>query len=124
MEMEEFEKFVERAWGTMRPVRFTATQGETVEELNFSFDDLRSLYIMSTGLPGETGEVLEHLKKLIRDGNIDLNALTKELGDALYYLTRIAGQFKISMSDVMAVNCVKVTDRRARGMIKGSGDDR
>jgi hypothetical protein len=43
-------------------------------------------YIMAVGLGGETGEVLEVLKKSVRDGKSPelKQNLTLELGDALY----------------------------------------
>ena len=46
------------------------------------------------GLGGETGEVLEHLKKIQRDNNGEVSperreALSKELGDVLWYLAKL-----------------------------------
>jgi NTP pyrophosphatase (non-canonical NTP hydrolase) len=48
---------------------------------------------LALGLAGEVGEVVEHIKKALRDdaGVITGNrraALTTELGDALWYLAR------------------------------------
>ena len=49
------------------------------------------------GLAGETGEVMEKVKKMIRDKNgvfsptpEDLEELKKELGDVLWYLSALA----------------------------------
>jgi NTP pyrophosphatase (non-canonical NTP hydrolase) len=76
----------------------------------------RDLYIMATGLAGETGEVLELLKKHVRDGEIDTHALLLELGDVLHYLTRIAAQYGLSLPQVMDANVVKLEQRaRERG---------
>ena len=51
---------------------------------------LKDDFIMCTGLPGETGEVLELLKKAQRDQKdiklVDKKELTKELGDVFFYL--------------------------------------
>jgi len=125
MNTKEYQAFVETAWGTMRPMSFIMTKLDgTEEEMVITLDELRSLFVMSTGMAGETGETLEHIKKFVRDGHIDLNKLQKELGDALYYLTRIALKFGLTLEGIMDCNHVKVTDRRSRGMIKGSGDDR
>ena len=54
------------------------------------------------GLGGESGEVLEKIKKLIRDknGKVDkefLVLLEKELGDMLWYLANLASEFKIKL---------------------------
>lgn len=88
------------------------------------FMDQRDYFIMTAGLGGETGEVLEVLKKDVRDGKFNRDNLTKELGDVLYYLTMIASYHSISMQDVIDQNIKKLEDRRARNVIHGSGDDR
>jgi NTP pyrophosphatase (non-canonical NTP hydrolase) len=86
--------------------------------------NLRDLYICSTGLPGETGEVCEKLKKYVRDGVLDKDALCRELGDVLYYLTAIALAFGITLEEVVQGNMDKLTDRAKRGVMRGSGDSR
>jgi len=72
---------------------------------------LKSLYIMATGLAGETGEVQEHLKKYVRDGYMDVDKLKLELGDVLHYLTRICQQFNLDLQAVAEANMDKL-DRR------------
>lgn len=84
----------------------------------------RDLTIMSLGLAGETGEVIELLKKRVRDGNLDLKNLTKELGDVLYYWSMLCNAFGISPTNVIDVNMDKLTSRHQRGTLHGSGDDR
>src|ERR1700733_8949307 len=49
--------------------------------------NIRDLFVMTAGLGGETGEVLEILKKSERaKKKPDINHLAEELGDVLYYL--------------------------------------
>jgi NTP pyrophosphatase (non-canonical NTP hydrolase) len=79
---------------------------------------------MALGLAGETGEALEHIKKLIRDGTWDREAFIKEMGDQLFYFVRILRYFTILPSEVMAANIEKLESRRARGTMRGSGNDR
>lgn len=50
----------------------------------------RDTFIACMGVMGEAGEIVEHLKKHVRDGVLDLDKLRLEVGDALFYLTRIA----------------------------------
>ena len=87
-------------------------------------DPFRSLFIMSLGLAGESGEVCEKIKKFIRDGNDDMELLKKELGDVIFYWARICRHFGMVPSDVIATNIKKLDDRRARGVRRGSGDTR
>lgn len=83
------------------------------------------------GLAGETGEVLEKIKKMIRDKNgvfhatpEDIAELKKELGDVLWYLSAIAFYNGIDLDDVATTNLNKLEDRQARDKIHGSGDNR
>lgn len=84
----------------------------------------RDLTIMSLGLAGETGEVLELLKKRVRDGNLDMVNLKKELGDVIYYWVMLCNAFGLQPTEVMMTNVEKVEGRYARGTLQGSGDDR
>ena len=81
------------------------------------------------GLSGEVGEVSEKIKKLIRDkgGIVDedfLKSLEKELGDVLWYLNAIAKDFGLNLSYIASKNIEKLQDRKSRGTIQGSGDNR
>jgi NTP pyrophosphatase (non-canonical NTP hydrolase) len=81
------------------------------------------------GLTGEAGEVAEKVKKLLRDqdGVIDeefRQAIKKELGDVLWYLTAMAYELGFSLEEVAEANIEKLHSRRERGKIHGSGDDR
>ena len=81
------------------------------------------------GLAGESGEVSEKIKKVIRDkgGQIDdqtREEVGKELGDVLWYVAQLATELGLSLSDVAANNLKKLFERKARGMIHGSGDNR
>ena len=98
-----------------------AVQGEPHFEKN---PELRSLFIMTAGLGGELGEVLEKVKKHVRDGNLDRENLKKELGDVLYYLVRLMRYFGFQPSEVLAANVEKLESRRERGVLRGSGDNR
>ena len=70
------------------------------------------------GLPGEVGEVLELIKKdrrpLDRRKLIDKEDLTKELGDVLWYMTRIATIYDISLSEIAETNIDKLTKRHGK----------
>ena len=83
------------------------------------------------GLAGETGEVLEKIKKMIRDKNgvfsptpEDIAELKKELGDVLWYISALAFYNGIDLDDVARANLDKLRSRKERNKIHGSGDNR
>ena len=86
--------------------------------------DERQLAVMSLGLPGEVGEVVEILKKRLRDGTFDRDHLCKELGDVAYYWARLCVAFGMQPSEVLAANVEKLEGRLQRGTLRGSGDNR
>ncbi|GLY18069.1 nucleoside triphosphate pyrophosphohydrolase family protein [Kineosporia rhizophila] len=81
------------------------------------------------GLVGESGEIAEKFKKWIRDQEsdetrIDREDIAKELGDVLWYLAVLANYLDLSLDDIATANLTKVTDRKNRGVLGGSGDHR
>lgn len=76
------------------------------------------------GLAGEAGEVAEKVKKWIRDGNLDPDAVKKELGDVLWYVAAVASDLGLTLDEVASANVQKLESRAARGTLGGSGDNR
>lgn len=81
------------------------------------------------GLAGESGEVAEKIKKVIRDkgGIIDETTkqeIAKELGDVLWYVSQIASELGLSLEDVASENIKKLFSRKDRGVLNGNGDNR
>jgi NTP pyrophosphatase (non-canonical NTP hydrolase) len=69
------------------------------------------------GLAGESGEVVDLLKKhLFHGDDLDRAKLISELGDTLWYLIAICQQYEIHPSEVMQVNIEKL--RRRHGGTK------
>lgn len=95
-----------------------------------SFGDVTpELLAQVLGLVGESGEVAEKFKKIVRDkqgiiSNEDKLELVKELGDILWYISAVAHLLDIDMQQVAQGNLEKVLSRKARGTTKGSGDNR
>ena len=89
----------------------------------------KSFVYPALGLAGETGEVLEKIKKLFRDKNGELDneskeELKKELGDILWYISQLSTELGLKLSEVAIGNVEKITSRKARNQIHGSGDNR
>ena len=96
--------------------------------LNTKIGDSTIVYPV-LGLANEAGEVAGKLKKLFRDKNGIVNQEFKdmmigELGDVMWYLAETCTQLEISLSDIADANILKLESRKARDVIKGSGDNR
>ena len=79
------------------------------------------------GLAGETGEVVDNIKRLLR-GDYSKEELRpeilKELGDTLWYLTDLTIKLDSSLEEIMQINYDKVQDRKQRGVQLGKGNHR
>ncbi|SNY53248.1 nucleoside triphosphate pyrophosphohydrolase family protein [Paractinoplanes atraurantiacus] len=92
-------------------------------------DKHNEVFHLLLGLVGETGEIAEKAKKIVRDRRSDFSRwdrddLAKELGDVLWYVAVIADHFDLALEDVAAGNIAKLADRQNRGVLGGSGDNR
>lgn len=81
------------------------------------------------GLCGESGEVAEKVKKILRDDGGKVTEekreqLKKELGDSLWYIAAICSELKLNLDDVAQTNREKLQSRKERGVLNGSGDNR
>lgn len=82
---------------------------------------------LAIGVAGEAGEVAEKVKKWVRNGwtTTRIRAeLRPELGDLLWYMTRLASHFDLSLVEIADANLRKLADRRERGVIASEGDHR
>ena len=106
--LEEYQDFVETTW---------------IREDSPAKEELRIFY----GIVGELGEIAELNKKIMRDGG-DASEwrknITKEFGDVFYYLAKYANFFDIDLNEVLVTNVIKLSSRKDRGVIQGSGDER
>ncbi len=78
---------------------------------------------------GEAGELQGKAKKLMRDDDFNLTtdrreAMIGELGDVLWYVAATASELGVTLGDVAEQNISKLSDRKSRGVISGSGDNR
>jgi len=80
----------------------------------FGFGDKgRCSYIYPVlGLAGETGEVVELIKKAVRsDSPVDREKLKYELGDVLWYLSQLATECGLKLNEIAEANIVKLQKR-------------
>ena len=78
---------------------------------------------------GEAGEVQGKVKKIWRDANGKIShkvrkELLLELGDLLWYTVRMADELGYTFEEIIEESVRKLSDRKERGKISGSGDHR
>jgi len=84
-------------------------------------DTLRErLLLASLGLAGETGEVVDHIKKNVFHGkDILASDIVKELGDVLWYYTLLCTTLGIDWEWIVNENVAKLTARYPHKHIPG-----
>jgi len=86
-----------------------------------------NIYYPALGLGGEAGEVLNKIKKVMRDHNGVVSdemrsSLIAEIGDCLWYCAALCSEVGITMEAVAVKNIEKLKERSRRGNLQGSGD--
>lgn len=84
----------------------------------------KEMMYLALGLGGEAGEVLEKVKKAFRDGSFDNEQMAKELGDVYWYLGQLCLFIGKTPEEVIQINYDKLTSRKTRDKLHGSGDER
>jgi NTP pyrophosphatase (non-canonical NTP hydrolase) len=113
-------------------VEFTKSTGLYPEARQSS---IVGLTYCALGIVGEAGEIAGKVKKIWRGdhGNIieSFEAIAKireqlleEAGDAYWYLISFIDELGSNIGEVRDRNVKKLSDRKTRGVIKGSGDNR
>jgi len=94
------------------------------------YPEQMALVYLSLGISSEAGEVAGKMKKWIRDGDSKMTreewvqAMSSEIGDVLWYAARLADELNLDLGQIAQENMDKLLDRKARGVIGGSGDNR
>lgn len=94
------------------------------------YPDKGSNFVYPTlGLLGESGEVSEKVKKVIRDNEGVLTdpireSIALELGDVCWYVASLAFELDYTLEEVFQMNLDKLSSRKERGVLGGSGDYR
>jgi NTP pyrophosphatase (non-canonical NTP hydrolase) len=94
---------------------YAAWAAETARIPDAGTRDPEWLSYLALGLTGEAGEVADHVKKLLRDGDNAWNSAeaTDELGDILYYWAALCAACGHSPSAVLAASKAKIEVRIA-----------
>ena len=71
------------------------------------------LSYLGLGLAGESGEVADHIKKLLRDDWLDKAGLVDELGDVIYYWACLCAATGQQPSELLKASAAKNSVFRA-----------
>lgn len=113
-------------------MEFIEYQQLALRTAQFKTGSLRALSYTTLGLTGEAGEVAERIKKILREDNRNLDevisekreAIIKEMGDVLWYLSALSREIGTTLDEIAQVNIEKLSNRKSRGVIYGEGDNR
>lgn len=89
---------------------------------------LSTMYV-ALGMAGEVGEIMEKLKKIVRDKNCEISIedqhnLKREDSDVLWYVAALGKELGGGLEEVGHINIEKLLSRKERGVLGGSGDNR
>lgn len=102
------------------PLTFAAYQMAAARTMNRAAPLAPANYAM--GLAGETGEVVELLKKRLFHGIDPGDKLVKELGDVLWYVAALCEEMGLTLEQVARVNIDKLMKRYPDGFVLGGGE--
>lgn len=104
---------------------FNDYQRESARTIDPKRSDIEVLTSGGLGLAGESGEVIELIKKHVFHGHaLDKEKLTKEVGDALWYLATICTGGGIRLCDAAAGNVEKLKARYPDGFSEQASQNR
>ena len=125
LEKEAKQWMKERQLTTLTTTYYQARACETA-----IFPKHQAMEYLTLGLTGEAGEIANKVKKFIRDGATKDEYLAKrieigyEIGDVLWYCAVLAEELDMNLGHIMEKNLEKLHDRKKRGKLSGSGDNR
>ena len=81
------------------------------------------------GITGEAGECSDKVKKVIRDNHGEFTEdkkreIAKEIGDVLWYCATLANDIGYTLDKIGEMNVEKLSSRKERNKLGGSGDNR
>lgn len=87
-------------------------QREVIRTMPTQYDRNETLSMLSLGLAGEAGEVIELIKKNLYHGHLlSRKEVEKELGDVMWYIANLATRLDLSMENILEKNIEKLKIR-------------
>lgn len=99
-----------------REYSFAAYQVAAARTVNVELTESERLLQALLGLAGETGEVVDYMKKVLYHGHaLDKEKLSDELGDVLWYIAELASAMGLDLDRVARQNVEKLKARYPEG---------
>lgn len=77
-----------------------------------SVDYMQDIMHAAFGIGGESGEILDHIKKVVWNGRfIDKTHMIAEIGDTLWYINLMIASLDTTWDHVLSVNIAKLEAR-------------
>lgn len=119
-------------------LNFKEYEDFTITTAIYSAINLAELSYLTLGLTDESGEVAGKVKRILRGDYNEYftpgeelklpdevkEMIAKELGDVCWYLARLATFLGYSYEDIHSMNIKKLTARKEKQTLIGSGDNR
>jgi NTP pyrophosphatase (non-canonical NTP hydrolase) len=100
-------------------------RGAIDRTMNVELTEKEKLSMLSMGIAGEAGEIVDTLKKVLYHGHeLDLDKFILELGDLEYYLQHLKKHFNISDERVYIDNIMKLQKRYPEGFSEEASKNR
>ena len=112
-------------------------QNKAMETAIYPSGGIQGIAYTALGLNGESGEVAELVKKIVRDDeagksseafekaiSVRRDAIVKEMVDVLWYLAALSNELGVTLEEVANINVEKLRSRQERNMLQGSGNNR
>jgi len=115
--MTPFEEWIDSRWRDGMNTVVANKANMRPKEMKDCPEPWRTLFVVTTGFSGEAGEVVEHVKKLVRDGKFDRQEFLIELGDQHHYWVKLCHLFGFTQTEVEGANMIKLEARDLEGKL-------
>lgn len=103
-------------------MNFNEYQQLTSRTANPNLNFEQKIQNWALGIAGESGEVIELVKKHVYHGKpLDAEKLKLELGDIMYYISEMASANHLSLADIASSNIAKLQARYPEKFVLGGG---
>jgi NTP pyrophosphatase (non-canonical NTP hydrolase) len=91
-------------------------QDRVKRTMNKSLGEKQALSMLSMGIAGESGELIDMLKKsLYHDHELNIHEVIKEVGDIMWYIANLCNELNLDLSQILDINIEKLLKRYPDG---------